>query len=54
MTRTAPLGLRIEPHVKEALQKAANADHRTLAAYVERLIIMDLEGKGYLPTSHEK
>jgi hypothetical protein len=49
MARTAALGLRIEPEVKEALEKAAKADRRTLAAYVEMLVIADLQEKGFLP-----
>jgi hypothetical protein len=48
MARTSALGLRIEPIVKEALEKAAKADRRTVAAYVEMLIVADLESKGYL------
>lgn len=49
MARTASLGIRIEPNVKEALESAAKADRRTVAAYVEMLIIRDLEDKGFLP-----
>ncbi|MCT7375467.1 hypothetical protein [Chelativorans salis] len=49
MARTAALGLRIEPIVKEALEKAAKADRRTVASYVEMLIVADLEAKGFLP-----
>lgn len=49
MARTAALGLRIEPIVKEALEKAAKDDRRTVAAYVEKLVVEDLEGKGFLP-----
>ncbi|MBZ9808097.1 hypothetical protein LB542_27190 [Mesorhizobium sp. BR1-1-9] len=49
MARTAPLGLRIEPEVKEALERAAKADKRTVASYVEILIVADLEAKGFLP-----
>jgi hypothetical protein len=48
MARTAALGLRIEPIVKEALEKAAKADRRTVASYVEMLIVADLEAKGFL------
>lgn len=48
MARTAALGLRIEPVVKEALEKAAKADRRTVASYVENLIVADLEAKGLL------
>lgn len=49
MARTAALGLRIEPVVKEALENAAKADRRTVAAYVEKLLVDDLEAKGFLP-----
>jgi hypothetical protein len=34
-TRSAPLGLRITPRLKAALEQLAKADHRTLASYVE-------------------
>ena len=49
MTRTASLGIRIEPIVKAALEAAAKADRRTVASYVEKLILDDLEAKGLLP-----
>ncbi|MDG4671617.1 hypothetical protein P9A16_10800 [Shinella sp. 838] len=49
MVRSASLGIRIEQHVKDALEAAAKADRRTVAAYVEMLIIADLEAKGLLP-----
>ncbi|RWE54535.1 MAG: hypothetical protein E5V24_11385 [Mesorhizobium sp.] len=45
----AALGLRIEPIVKDALERAAKDDRRTVAAYVEMLIVTELEAKGYLP-----
>lgn len=49
MARTAALGIRIEPIVKKALEEAAKADRRTVASYVEMLIVADLETKGFLP-----
>lgn len=49
MVRNAALGIRIEQNVKDALEAAAKADRRTVAAYVEKLIIDDLEAKGFLP-----
>jgi hypothetical protein len=49
LARTAALGLRIEPIVKEALEAAAKADRRTVASYVEKLIVADLEANGFLP-----
>ena len=36
--KTATLQLRIKPSVKEAAQKAADADGRTLSAWIERVI----------------
>jgi hypothetical protein len=47
-TRTAPLGLRVTPSVKRALEKAATDDHRPLASYVEKLLTEHLKAKGYL------
>jgi hypothetical protein len=47
-TRSAPLGLRVTPTLKKALEKAASDDHRPLASYVERLLIEHLKAKGYL------
>ncbi|MEP9374243.1 hypothetical protein [Mesorhizobium sp. KR1-2] len=49
MAKTASLGIRIEPTVKDALENAAKADRRTVASYVEKLIVDDLEAKGFLP-----
>lgn len=49
MARTASIGIRVEPAVKEAAEKAAKADDRTLAAYIERLLIQNLKDLGYLP-----
>ena len=47
-TRSSPLGLRITPSVKKALQQAAMADHRPLASYVEKLLVEHLKAEGYL------
>ncbi len=49
MAKTAALGMRIEPIVKEALERAAKDDRRTVAAYVEKLVISHLATEGYLP-----
>ncbi len=48
MVRSASLGIRIEPAVKDALEAAAKADRRSVAAYVEKLIVDDLQAKGFL------
>jgi hypothetical protein len=47
-TRSIPLGLRITPTLRAALDKAAANDDRTLAAYVERVLTEHLRKKGYL------
>ncbi|MCD7111607.1 hypothetical protein LRX75_21460 [Rhizobium sp. DKSPLA3] len=49
MVRAASIGIRLAPEVREALEEAAKADRRSMSAYVEYLIIRDLEDKGFLP-----
>lgn len=44
-TRTAPLGLRLTPSLKEALVDLAEADRRTLASYVEIVLGAHVESK---------
>lgn len=46
--RCAAVSIRVEQVVKAALERAAKADDRTVAQYVERLIIADLRAKGLL------
>jgi hypothetical protein len=48
MTRTTAIGVRVEPHIKEAAKKAAADDHRTLASLLEKLLVEHLKAKGYL------
>lgn len=43
MVRTAALSIRVEPAVKEALEQAAKEDGRTLAGYIERVLIAHLK-----------
>ena len=47
-TKSAPLGLRITPSLKKALDEAAAADGRSLASYAERALAEHLRKKGYL------
>jgi hypothetical protein len=42
-TKTAVLNIRIKPSVMATAKRLAAADHRTLAAYVELLILRDAE-----------
>lgn len=51
MARTASIGIRVEPKLKDALERAAKADHRTVASYIEKLVVEDLERKGLYETS---
>jgi hypothetical protein len=47
-TRTAPLGLRLLPSVKKALEKAATDDSRPVASLVEKVLTEWLREHGYL------
>lgn len=49
MARTAAISIKVEPEVKAAVEKAAADDDRTMAQWVERLIIRALREQGYLP-----
>ena len=44
-TRTASLGLRIKPSLKEALERLADADRRTVNSYIELLLEAHVEAK---------
>ena len=48
MARTASIGIRVEPSVKQAAEQAAKDDRRTLAALIELLLVKHLEETGYL------
>ncbi|RYF21989.1 MAG: toxin-antitoxin system HicB family antitoxin [Oxalobacteraceae bacterium] len=39
MARTASIGIRVEPELKARAEAAAKADGRTLAQWIERLIV---------------
>ena len=49
MARTAAIGIRVEPEVKEAAEKVAAADRRSLASLMEKVLIEWLEAHGHLP-----
>jgi hypothetical protein len=46
--KTATLNLRIDPPLKEAAEKAAADDRRSLTSLVEKLLTEHLKAKGYL------
>lgn len=47
-TRSAPLGLRIFPSLKDALERAAKDDSRSVAAKAELILRDWLTANGYL------
>ena len=44
----------MEEALKEALEKAAEADRRSVSSYLEVLVIKDLEAKGLWPQGSTK
>jgi hypothetical protein len=48
VTKTHPLGFRVEPEVKEALEKAAKADGRSVSNLIERILAQWLKDNGHL------
>lgn len=49
MVKTSAISMRVSDAVKAAVEKAAADDGRSLASYVERVLILHLKEKGYLP-----
>lgn len=49
MAKTHPLGFRVEPEVKEALERAAKADHRSVSSLIEKILVEWLKANGFLP-----
>lgn len=48
------INIRVDEAVKEAAEKAAKDDTRTVTSYVEKLIVDDLKARGYLDVAAEK
>nr|DAW63651.1 MAG TPA: Protein of unknown function (DUF1778) [Caudoviricetes sp.] len=46
MAKTERVNLRLTPEMKEKLQKAADAENRTLTNYIENIIINALKEEG--------
>lgn len=57
MARTASIGIRVEPSLKKAMQRAAEDDRRTVASLIEKVMSEWLLDKGYLvnnmPEQHD-
>ena len=48
MPTTAAIGVRVDPKIKEAAERAAADDHRSVASLLEKLLTEYLTEKGYL------
>lgn len=48
MTKTAAISIRVDPEIKAAVKKAADADRRTVASMVEKVLVEYLANNGYL------
>ena len=48
-TKSVPVGLRVTPSFKKALDAAASADSRPVASLVEKVLTDFLKKNGYLP-----
>jgi hypothetical protein len=46
--KATPVSVRFDPHVKEAIERAAKADVRPVATWVEKLVIEAMKAKGLL------
>lgn len=46
MAKTERVNIRLTPEMKEKLQKAADAENRTLTNYIENIIIKTLKEEG--------
>lgn len=49
MVRSAAIAVRVEPNIKQAAEKAAGDDHRSVASLLEKLLVEHLRKTGYLP-----
>jgi hypothetical protein len=48
-TKDAQVNLRLQPSLKQAAERAAADDNRSLTGLIERLLIDHLRAHGYLP-----
>ncbi len=49
MAKTTPLGIRLEPDVREALTRAAKDDARSISSLIAKILSDWLRERGYLP-----
>ncbi len=48
MVKTPSLGVRVQPEIKAALQRAAADDMRSMSSLIDKILIEWLRKKGYL------
>jgi len=48
MVKTHPLGFRVDPEIKEGLEKAARADRRSVSNLIEGILRGWLEERGFM------
>jgi hypothetical protein len=51
MKRTALIGFRVEAAVKQAAERAAAEDRRSLSSLMEKVLVEFLQQRGYLPSA---
>lgn len=51
MAKVIPLGARVQPQVKEALERAAKDDARSMSSMAEKILTDWLRERGYLPSA---
>ncbi len=49
MAKTHSLGVRVQPEIKEALERAAKEDVRSVSSLIEKICAEWLREKGFLP-----
>ena len=54
MVKSESLGVRVEPEIKAALERAAADDHRSMASLIEKILAEFLRDHGYLETPKRK
>ena len=45
MTQTTPIRIRLSPPVRERVRQAAEADHRSMTSWIEKLIMDSFDAK---------
>jgi hypothetical protein len=51
MAKSDTVGIRLDPQERDALQRAANADDRSMSALARKLLVEWLKEKGWLDAS---